>query len=87
MAAGEHLLTITAPAAGTYNWPVPKGGMVLGVYSDVPISVQYDDNGTKGTLVRNVTSWEPATPFQPAPFSQIGLVCTAASQISVRYRI
>ena len=84
--ASEHLMTITAAAAGTYVWPVPKGGVVMGVYSDVPVSIQYDDNGTVGTLVRNVTAWEPPVPFAPASFAQIGIVCTAASQISVRYR-
>lgn len=83
----EHLDVINVTAAGTYLYPIPKGGQILGIYSSAPITIAYNDNGTVGTLKTAVNEWEPRTPFMPAPTSFLNLVTTGAASISVRFRV
>jgi len=84
----EHLATLDLTAAGTYKFSIPKDGIIRGVYSDVAVTIGYEDNGTIGTLKRNVTEWEPmGGGFMPAPIAYLVITATAASKVSIRYEI
>ena len=84
----EHLATLDLTAAGTYKFSIPKGGNIRGVYSDVAVTIGYEDNGTIGTLRRNVTDWEPqGAGFMPAPIAYLVITATAASKVAIRYEL
>lgn len=82
----EHLLSVEITGAGVRKIAIPKGGIIAGVYSNVPISLAYNDNGTVGTLMSNVQVWEPTIAFQPAPIAYLEITTTAAAKVAIRYR-
>ena len=83
----EHLATIDITSAQTVQFAIPKGGIIRGVYSDQAVTIAYDDNGTVGTLLRNVTEWEPNNGFAPAPIAYVRITTTAAAHVSIRYEV
>ena len=84
----EHLATLDLTAAGTYKFAVPKDGIIKGVYTDVAVTIGYEDNGNIGTIKRNVTEWEPmGGGFMPAPIAYLVITATAATKVSIRYEI
>lgn len=83
---GEHLAVMNITAAGTYSFAIPKNGIIKGVYSpDTPITIGYNDNGSIGTLVKNVTIWEPNPAFNPDPIAYLVVTAAAAATVSIRY--
>lgn len=87
MDKGEHLAVINMTAAGQSGFRVPKNGTVRGVYSNVPISISYDDNGNVGALMTNVSVWEPNNGFNPAPTATLIFNAAAAASISIRFEV
>lgn len=87
MVSYEHMDSIAISQAGTYLYPIPKGGQIVGLYSDVPVTLQYNDNGSVGTMVRTAQVWEPPIPFMPAPTAYLQIVTTSKAEITVRYRV
>lgn len=87
MVSFEHMDTISISQAGTYLYPIPKGGQIVGLYSDVPVTLQYKDNASVGTMVRDVKVWEPPIPFVPAPVAFLQIVTTGKADVTVRYRV
>lgn len=85
--AAEHLMSVQITGADVRKIGIPKGGIITGVYSDVPISLAYNDNGTVATLLSNVQVWEPTIPFQPAPIAYLEITTTAATKVAIRYRV
>lgn len=85
--AAEHLLNVEITGAGVRKIAIPKGGIITGVYSNAPISIAYNDNGNVGTLMSNVQIWEPTIAFQPAPIAYLEITTTAATKVSIRYRV
>ena len=83
----EHLLTVAITGAGTRRIAIPKGGVITGVYSNVPVTIAYDDNGTVGTLMYNVATWEPRIPFAPAPIAYLEIITTGAASVAIRYKV
>lgn len=84
----EHLGTLTLTAAGTYKFAIPKDGVVKGIYTDVAVTISYEDNGNVGVIKRNVTEWEPqGIGFAPAPIAYLVFTTTAATNISIRYEL
>lgn len=82
----EHLATLALTAAGTYKYAIPKNGIIKGVYSDVAVTLGYEDNGNIGVLKRNVTEWEPmGGGFMPAPIAYLVITAAAAANVSIRY--
>lgn len=79
-------MSVEITGAGVRKIGIPKGGIITGVYSSVPISIAYNDNGTVGTLLSNVQIWEPTIPFQPAPIAFLEITTTAAAKVAIRYR-
>ena len=84
----EHLATLDLTAAGTYKFAIPKDGIIKGVYTDVAITLGYEDNGNLGTIKRNVTEWEPmGGGFMPAPISYLVITAAAPCKVSIRYGV
>lgn len=83
----EHLANIDITAAGTVKFAIPKGGKICGVYSNAPVTIGYDDNGSVGTLLTNVAVWEPCPIFEPAPIAYLVITAAAACKISIRYEV
>ncbi len=65
----EHLANIDITAAGTVKFAIPKDGIIYGVYSNAAVTIGYDDNGSVGTLLQNVTVWD-LTPHSCPPLSR-----------------
>lgn len=83
----EHLANIAITSAGLVKFAIPKNGTIRGVYSDVAITIGYDDNGSVGTLKRSVLEWEPNGGFKPAPIAYLVLTATAAANVAIRYEV
>lgn len=83
----EHLANIDITAAGTVKFAIPKDGIIYGVYSNANITIGYDDNGSIGTLLSNVTMWEPNPAFMPAPISYLVITAAAPCKVSIRYGV
>lgn len=83
----EHLANLAITAAGTVKFAIPKNGVIRGVYSDTPITIGYDDNGSIGTMRRTVTEWEPNNGFKPAPIAYLVITAAAAANVAIRYEV
>lgn len=83
----EHLANLDITSAGTVKFAIPKNGIIRGVYSSAPITIGYDDNGSIGTMVSNVTVWEPNNGFKPAPIAYLVVTATAPVKVSIRYEV
>lgn len=83
----EHLANIDITAAGTVKFAVPKEGVIYGVYSNAAVTIGYDDNGSVGTLLSNVTVWEPCPAFMPSPISYLVITAAAPCKVSIRYGV
>lgn len=81
----EHLATIDITAAGSVRFEIPVNGGVKGVYSSSPLTIGYEDNGSVGTMVSNVTAWEPHGGFYPAPSAALMLTAAASAKVTIRY--
>lgn len=84
--SAEYLMSVEITSAGVRKVGIPKGGIITGVYASAPISIAYNDNGTVGTLMSNVQTWEPTIPFQPAPIAYLEITTTVATKVAIRYR-
>lgn len=85
--SSEHLAVLDLTAAGVYKFAIPKDGTIRGVYSNAAITIGYEDNGNIGTLLTNVTEWEPTNGFHPAPIAYLVITAAAAANVSIRYEI
>ena len=83
----EHLANIDITAAGTVKFAIPKNGVIYGVYSNANITIGYDDNGSVGTLLTNVTQWEPNPAFMPSPIAYLVITAAAPCKVSIRYGV
>lgn len=86
MSKDEHLAVLAITSAGTYNFAIPKGGEIKGVYSiGSPVTIGYNDNGSVGTLMQNVSVWEPNPSFTPAAIAYLVVTASAPTNVSIRY--